>query len=346
MPGDRSMSDALGGGEAKAPAVTPRSMPGAPSTAPPDVGESMGEGDAAPPPEAPPVKVVDPAEAETAKPETAKPEAPSIVDRLFAGKGELPVWAQELVAEQETAEFSFTDEEIERLPLEAKKLVALALRRGQAAKAELEADLAAREALSKAAVERELAAKKLESESFKWVRDPKLLEVVQGLEKEGDSRSPGEQIAAFFKALQEADQRLTQARAQAEAEAKYNADRAALEAYIGEHADDFQNEKIRGAIKEIVQRTEGKITAQEAHKFVMGQLALEGAQDQAAARAEARRRLAPSGRTANEIPEMPEHIRGNTDAELRWYAANPEAEKRDLARLETALAYKPRTRRG
>lgn len=291
------------------------------------------------------------ASAVVAAPAAEKP--PKLVDRLLGGKGELPEWAAELVAEQaETGEYDLPDEVIEQLPIEAKQLIALAIHRGKSAKTELDAQLAAQKKAEAIAADREVNAKKLESDAFKWARDPNLKAFIEAMKPKGDAPDPfspegiehiaqrkaAEMMEKWFGAIQQADASITEAARQAEADRAESVKRDELKSYIQANVEDFRNPEMLKRIKALVSDTGGKISAQRAHKLVLAEMALETADDGAAALAEARKRVQPGGGAGRPIPTLPISIEGDINQVEAWYQKNPAARARDLAEAMRAAS--------
>lgn len=271
-------------------------------------------------------------------------------------EGEAPEWLDELQTEEAGA-LSLSDEEFDALPIQAKTLLAALAQRGKAAQATVAARQEAERIAAEALRSRETRAQDLEADAFKWARDPSLQAFVEKLKPTGpvpDPDSPeglkyvvdsmvAKQLGEWHAAIQAADARQTAATEAARAAAATEARVAQFKGYIEKNAEDFKDPVILGQIRALLDETKGTLTPERAHQLVMAQLIGQVAvkpDDRAAALEQARRSVKPSGRAGRVIPTMPDHIRGDVDAELDWYAVNPEAEARDAAEAQKRASYR------
>ena len=280
-----------------------------------------------------------------------KPElkASSAVDKFLGG--EQPEWLATLVDDE--GELTISDEEFENLPIEAKKLVAVMVRRGKATQAALEAKLDAQRVAEEALKRRELDAADLATDAFKAFRDPALQAFVEKLKPKGpvpDPDSPegiqyridsavAKHLGDWMQALQAADTGVTEQAKAARAKAENEKQVQELQTYMEANREDFETPRIFQAVKSLVDRSGGKITAQEAHKLVMGQALLESDDDRKEQLERARRAVRPGGRNGRQVPRMPAHLVGDSAGEADWYAAHPDAMRRDMDEAMRASDY-------
>ncbi|HEY6866253.1 MAG TPA: hypothetical protein VI792_03285 [Candidatus Eisenbacteria bacterium] len=277
------------------------------------------------------------------------PPAKSKMQRFLDGEADARI--QTLLDNGDALEL--TDEQWDALPIEAQIAFAAARQRGMAAQAELAKQEQARRTADEALKRREQQALEVQADAFKAFRDPKLKEYLdslvpkgpladadteEGLQQRMDAAFVARQKEWLAK-LMEADAAVTKTAEQAKATTKLEAERAELSKYIAQFPEDFAPEsESYKEIRELVQASSGKITAQRAHELVMARRALAEDDDaKAQLTARARKAVQPGGRAGRPIPRLPEGL--SIEEELAWYQRHPEAEARDRAEAQRRAGY-------
>lgn len=134
-----------------------------------------------------------------------------------------------------------------------------------------------------------------------------------------------EVLGRFLNAMAAEDQKAAQARADAEAQAQASAQQQVVARYIDQHAEDFEDPAIYGAVRDLVKRY--NMPVPEAHRHVIALRVMEErgkfSDAQAESRAAARARVAHGGRSPSSIPALPEGASAAQVAE--YFEKYPEA---------------------
>jgi hypothetical protein len=285
-------------------------------------------------------------------PATDPPEQPPALEPSALDNVASRPWLASMLADPDV-KLEITEEELDALPLEAKRVLAALHRRGEQGRAMLDKEVSEARTARDQAAERERKALDAEANALKWAEDSGLTAFLEALkpkdsEAELDPATPegmralarehfrqvGEEFMAAIRGVGEKRQ---QEAAKAEVDAKFAADQQTVIAYMDEHSSDFDDPALFEEIKALVERDKrgGTVEAiKDAHELAVARrLVAQMRRDKAADLATARERLQQGSRTRDAIPKLPAHLAGDDEAIAAWYRAHPDAAKRDLAKL-------------
>lgn len=260
-------------------------------------------------------------------------------------------WAKALLEDQDRrGTYEVTQEELDGLPIEAKRVLAALHHKSAKAMGDIEKLKSDAQASLDAAEARERKALLAQAEALKWVDHKSVTDFVAKMTPTGEQPDPetpegvkwlaqqaaAEMVAGFLESIKSAGAERDTAAKAAEAESAREQRKAVVAAYMAKYPGDFEEgSPVYTAVVDLLKRTNYAIPMEEAHQLILGRLQTEElTRTHSEELKGARARVVKTGVRGPVIPRMPKEYEGDTEAMNKWWSENPDAMKRDLAELK------------